>query len=466
MKPRQYFKKRLFDFIYSLPFEIFIILCILLSIVLLLVDAGTQATVGSQVWIARTEHILNVLFIIEYAMRFLLATHKGVFFKKHVIDLIALLPILRIFRLLRIVRLIRILKFVKSDRWQHALSRSSDGLALARKEKSIEISMAALGLLAIILWGSVGILYFEQGKSDQYQSLWDGIWWSVVTLTTVGYGDKFPITLGGRALATLIMIMGLSFFALMTGGVSSFIIERYKKEENSGMDLLGIKNHIIICGWNDHGMTVLQELRDLYQDELKHFIIIAEQKPALPMFEQIHFIQGDFTKNEVLHKAQVQKAESVLILADKTNDRHAQDMDARTILATMAVEKLNAAVYTCAELIASENIEHLKNAEVDEYITASQYTGNLMAHSVKNHGLTRVYQELLQCREGNRIYKLKIPPSCENKPFDECAVMILQQHQAILIGIESQGEYMINPEKKKVGAGDQFVYIAKKKMML
>ena len=74
---------------------------------------------------------------------------------------------------------------------------------------------------------TVGILSLERGENEQSQHIGDGLWWTVVTLTTVGYGDKFPVTVGGKMLAIFLMFTGLSFFALITSFISSFT---YKNE--------------------------------------------------------------------------------------------------------------------------------------------------------------------------------------------------------------------------------------------
>ncbi|MBU2511399.1 ion transporter [bacterium] len=454
------FKRLLSDFVYSSFFEIFVIFCIITSVTFLLVDSSMELNKTVQAVIRPIELGLNLFFIFEYLARIFLAPNRWIFVKKNLIDLIALLPILRFFRLVRILRLIRIIKIIRSSQWGTALTNRSSSLGAELQGKAVEASVISFVLATIILTGSVGILIFEKGQNEQFQGFLDGFWWSIVTLTTVGYGDKFPITTGGRILAVVIMLLGLSFFALITGFVSSFIMQRYKREEFTGMDLIGVKNHIIICGWNSNASTVIEELLSLYKNELKHFVVIAEEQPDYFFSERIHFVKGDFTRREILGRAQIEYASSVIVLADTTSERGPQDVDARTILASLAIERINSDIYTCVEILSPENVDHITNAGVDEFIISAKYTGNLLAHSVKNPGITKVYNELLRSTEGNQIYKIPVSTNMANRSFKECAIEFLEKQIGILIGLERNKNHLINPQDEIVRDTDTLLLIA------
>ncbi len=457
---RKQFKRLLYNFVYSSFFEIFVIICIITSVTFLLIDSSVELDKTTQAIIHYIEFGLNLFFIFEYLARISLAPSKWIFVKKNLIDLIALLPILRFFRLVRILRLIRIIKIIRYSQWGAALAKRSSSIGAELQGKMVEASVVSFVLISIILTGSVGILIFEKGQNEQFQGFLDGFWWSIVTLTTVGYGDKFPITAGGRALAVIIMLLGLSFFALVTGFVSSFIMQRYKKEEFTGMDLVGVKNHIIVCGWNSNAPTVVKELLSLYKNELMHFVIVTEEQPDYVFSERIHYVKGDFTRKEILERAQIEYSSSVIILADSTSERGPQDIDARTILASLAVERINSGIYTCVEILSPENVDHVTNAGVDEFIISAKYTGNLLAHSVKNPGITKVYNELLRSTEGNQIYRIPVSSSVANRSFKECAIEFLEKQVGILIGLERNQNHLINPKDEIIRETDSLLLIA------
>ncbi len=456
------FKKSISAFIHSLYFDIFVILCIIASVSLLVVESSVHVPKATQKYIDIIELALNIFFIIEYLTRITIAPNKLIFFKGNLIDFIALLPVLRFFRLVRIIRLVRVIKIARLRRWGTAISKKTESLGSELQEKSIESEIIVFFLAVIVLMGSVGILIFEKGHNDQFNTFLDGFWWAIVTLTTVGYGDKFPITLEGRILAIVLMLFGLSLFALITGFISSFILQRYKREEYTGMDLIGVKDHIVVCGWNSNAPIVIKELLSLYEAESRHFVIIAEEKPDFLFMKNIHFIKGDFSKKEILNLAQMEFAASVIILADKTIERTDQDIDARTILACLSIEKMNPDIYSCAEIIFPDNVEHLIDSNVDEYILSASFTANLLAHSVKNHGITTLYGELLKSSEGNQINKKTASGSYLNMAFKECAIDILHKSYGILIGIERAGKYLINPEDETVREHDTLILISRK----
>ena len=143
-----------------------------------------------------------------------------------------------------------------------------DILDLLKKEKfhrlilSFMIVISAFGLLTF---------YFEYKEPDSLiRSVSDGIWWSIVTITTVGYGDKYPVTLPGKIAGILIMASGLILTVVISGTIASILVDRKIKEER-GLQKINNINHIIICGWNQHGNKILggfQKVSDRTREKL------------------------------------------------------------------------------------------------------------------------------------------------------------------------------------------------------
>ena len=226
------------------------------------------------------------------------------------------------------------------------------------------------------------------------------------------------------------------------------------------MDLVGVKNHIVMCGWNSNAPTVLKELTVLYKHTLTHFVVIAEEVPEYKFDHTVHFIKGDYTKKEILDRAVIKEALGAIVLADRVMERSTQDIDARTILTTLALKKINNNIYICVEILSPENVEHLNNTGVEEYILSADYTGNLLAHSIKNKGITKVYNELLRSDIGSQISKISPPSTYINKTFKDCAIDLLhKQDGTMLIGIERNNEYYINPDTKIIQENDLLVVI-------
>ncbi len=182
------------------------------------------------------EVVLVVLFTIEYGLRVVLADDRWRFVRSFsgLIDLAAILPFyvsLGIdLRSVRALRLLRLLRIVKLARYSSVIGRFQRAVALAREELVVFLGIAVM----LIYLSAVGIYYFEHdAQPDLFASVFHSLWWAVVTLTTVGYGDAFPVTLGGRIFTFAVLMAGLGIVAVPTGLLAS-ALARVREEERDG----------------------------------------------------------------------------------------------------------------------------------------------------------------------------------------------------------------------------------------
>lgn len=179
------------------------------------------------------EFVSVIIFSIEYLLRFYSAVSRirFVFSFFGLIDLLAILPFylsigfdLRSLRAVRLFRLLRLLKFLR-------YGETMDKLGAAFKEVRNELILFSFATLLLIYFSSVGIYYFENNaQPDAFASIFSAMWWSVATLTTVGYGDIYPITIGGKIFATIIVFIGLGLVAIPTGLIASTLTSALKKD--------------------------------------------------------------------------------------------------------------------------------------------------------------------------------------------------------------------------------------------
>jgi voltage-gated potassium channel len=120
-------------------------------------------------------------------------------------------------RVIRLVRLIRVFRALKSTKliYEHIVQN---------KKQSVLTSVALISILMII-FSSIAILQFERDINSNIKTAEDAIWWSYVTITTVGYGDKFPVTTEGRIIGAILMTTGVGIFGTFTALVSSWFVQ-------------------------------------------------------------------------------------------------------------------------------------------------------------------------------------------------------------------------------------------------
>ena len=166
------------------------------------------------------DNVICIIFLVDFAIRFKKANNKLVFMKWGWIDLISSIPyidFLRAGRVLRLIRLIRVFRAFKATKliFEH----------INRNKKQSALTSVALISFLMVIFSSIAILQFEKDVNSNINTAEDAIWWSYVTITTVGYGDKFPITTEGRIIGAVLMTMGVGIFGTFTALVSSWFIQ-------------------------------------------------------------------------------------------------------------------------------------------------------------------------------------------------------------------------------------------------
>ena len=217
-------------------FDHFIRFLIVLSLVSFSIETLPDLDPPSIQLLGWIEIVCVVLFTIEYLARIYVASNKKKFIFSFygLVDLFSILPFylstgidLRSLRAFRFLRLFRALKLV---RYSSAIIRLKNALIIAREEFVLFMVVTAL----LLYFSSVGIYYFEnEAQPEVFTSVFTSLWWSVSTLTTVGYGDIYPITVGGRIFTFFILIIGLGVVAVPAGLISSAMSRAREMEKGN-----------------------------------------------------------------------------------------------------------------------------------------------------------------------------------------------------------------------------------------
>lgn len=240
-------------------------------------------------------------------------------------------------------------------------------------------------------------------------------------------------TNAGFLFAIIVMLSGIIFVTLLIGDTSASIVESRLKHRR-GLKKLKLKNHIILCNWNEHGSRIIGELLGDEIEDPSDICIVAELEEAPYQDPSVHFVSGNPSSSDVLTRAGIDHSHTAIILGGDGNE--GSDGDAKAILTALAVEKRRPEIYSCVVISNPENKEHLKHAEADEVLCVGELIDKVLVQSTLNHGLSRLLSELLTFTEGSEIYKVCIPDHWLGLTFREAVVKGVLENGVMIIAIE------------------------------
>jgi voltage-gated potassium channel len=213
---------------------LFMLVLSVLAITLLAIEVVVSLDPDTKSILQDLDTFLCILFFID----FLISTYRAKDRKRYLlswgwINLISSTPViepLRLGRAIRIVRILRVLRGVRATKIiaEFVLRRRAQGAFLA----------AALATILIVTISSIAVLHFETAPESNIKTADDALWWSAVTVTTVGYGDRYPVTPEGRVVGTVLMIAGVGLFGTFSGFVASWFLKSGDGQKRSDLERL------------------------------------------------------------------------------------------------------------------------------------------------------------------------------------------------------------------------------------
>lgn len=410
---------------------------ILLSVILGIYDVSQGLHSKIHGLILFVEYAASFFIAFELVGRFLLAENKlkYLYHPLTLLDLVALIPYLHAFRLLRvIVLLFRLLRLTYRYRFFFGF--------LSKVFKEIGYELFFVFSLFFGFFFSILVIVFSvehTAGNENIKDFFDAVYYTVITATTVGYGDIVPLTPMGRFLAMVLAILGLFLFSLITATIGASFFQYVSMLKMGMLSFKEMKDHIVICGWNETGEVILEELKEYYRGKLqrlKPIVVVSEQELQI---EGVYYKKGDFVKEEVLKNAGVENAETVIVLAEKLPHLTEDSIDARSILAAMLVRDLNPKANLIVEILLRENARTVKRKKVANYIIVDgEIVGSIISNYIKRKETTELIKFFLEEAEfEERVVE-------EVKTFGELAQEFGKDY--VVVGIKRGEEFITFPD--------------------
>jgi len=294
------------------------------------------------------------------------------------------------------------------------------------------------------LLGGVTIFFIERGQpGSAVKTLGDGLWWAIVTLTTVGFGDITPETNLGRIVAGALMIAGMFTLAMFAGIVGHTLLRSVLRIREEQFRMSSYLNHVVICGYNRGARMLLDELRQEYRSGEADLVVFSEDERPVDIPTEFIWVEGDPTKESELPKVRIAHAKAALVVGF----RHLapQAADAITILTVFTLRSYlnrhpdrttrSKSLYIVAEILEEENVSHARDAGADEVIESTRVGFSLMSHAITMPGTSEIMSRVATSG-AHSLYMTPLPSRYDTPlSFRDLAKRFKDDTGALVIGL-------------------------------
>ncbi|MCU1354145.1 MAG: hypothetical protein JWM05_3354 [Acidimicrobiales bacterium] len=319
--------------------------------------------------------------------------------------------------------------------------------------------LTALSFLVLVVC-PVAAWAFEHDTNPNIATIGAAYQWLGRTIfeTTSAY----KLTTGpGFVTYYVVRIAAVSLVAFATGTIASRLVTTVILK-GKGMGTTKATGHVLICGWSSKGPEIVRELRAKQVDDPRRIVVLSRHQDDPTNDDEVEFIRGDPSDTADLHRAGLATCSTGIVLADESDPAAtAGDKDARTLLTCLAVESINPDVYTCVEVVRSENRQHFERTRVNEMVVSAELTGALLAGSARTHGLSRLVADLITHPDGQEFYRMRVPADLVGTPTRDALRPVKERYDALLVGfVGTDDRFVLNPPNERIlGADDVLLVI-------
>ncbi|MFT6881663.1 MAG: voltage-gated potassium channel [Marinoscillum sp.] len=332
-----------------------------------------------------------------------------------------------------------------------------------RNSNTLSIALKIIAGFIVYFLLITALIYVE--RDSQQSAITDytnAIWFSIVTLTTVGYGDLFPATIYGRAISYIFILVSLGIYGILIGQFTN-LMATIKEHKKLGLNGTNFESHAIIIGWNDFGKLVLEQLMGVG----KHVAIVTNNKEDIDNIQELYkddkifTLYGDFSNSDLLNKANIELSSIVFVnLLD----------DTEKLVYILNLKK----VFPNLEYVVTLENGDLKNtfvsAGVTNTISKHEISSKLLASYMFEPDVAQYSESIMSFAQNEGDYDIKqmliIPTNpYVGKPYQETFFDLKSRYNGVLIGITKRDKFgnkrlIKNPlGDLKISVGDYLIII-------
>jgi len=412
-------------------------------------------------------YVVSLIFAIEYLLRLwvhndvseeiLSAYHDAVFLDKPfkafkplrralkakfdymltpaaIIDLLAIFPAYRPIRVLRIFVLFRVLKLL---RYAKSMNQFVEVLA----NKRFELYTLLFLLAFIVITAGIAIYVLEEKLNPNIDSLFDALYWALVTISTVGFGDISPVTTEGRSISMIIIISGIAMISFATSVIVSAFSEKLNEvKESRTVDRINkSKAFLIICGYGQMTKMFLRK-----SNFSEHSYIILEKDPErveAARKEGYNIIQEDASRTEVLKRFNVAHAKITILTLTAS--------DVENIYITLTAKSISRKIQVIARASHQNMVKKFEHAGADHIVLPNEVVNNMIHIAITQPTMYKALHAVLTGKDAAQIYEIHLNayPALEGKSLGS---VDFKAYKLLFLGIHRDGSFMFNPAKSEV----------------
>jgi voltage-gated potassium channel len=385
------------------------------------------------------------------------------------VDILAVLAFFPELRGLRALRLLRLLRTNRIFRYRNPFAI----VLQAFEENGLLFTFAFSVLGVMTVMGGLSSYLVESRVNPSINSVFDGMWWALVTVTTVGFGDIAPVTTLGRIIGGVLMIGGMFSLALFAGIVGSSLVNGIVSIREEQFRMSDYVDHVVVCGYDESTRILLEAISREVALEQTRVVVVDDQERPRNLPPAFTWVQGDPTKESELDKLRISHASAVVVSGAR--DMSPQAADARTILTVFTlrsylqhlgeqVSRRLRPLYVVAEILDSENVDHARAAGADEVIETRKIGFSMIAHAIRHHGTANTVGNVLINNAENNFYVGQIPDD-HREPVPMGALMRrlrLSDQGVLVLGLRLPDcvEILNPPRDYPVLPGTMLIYLA------